>query len=349
MFKNYLNSSLERVFSNKNDLGFWDDKSDTIIESLFHDEQWNWEFRPSNNNRYSLFCLSMILLSKELYQINTNQYDDKIKKFLFKIKSIEGTLTASDLTYGGLLALILGERIYRIQLITEKTHTLLNENLIRLRKSKDNHDFLLLMATFFYYQQFPSDELVANILKVQERLINALNRNCYFDTGDIRASYHQRVMYSLWGLIFTSHFNNSASVKGFSKRIINYFVNHRKLWDNSFIWHRPMYSIKYYGIKVPVYNKKSSNYLFECHQTFFVNSINFYQYIFNDSGAFIKEKEEAMGWIFGGNRNTTNLVELTGLSLPSRIMTTDGLYFVEGEKYKGSYEIGSYILALSSF
>jgi len=349
MFKDYLELSLARLFSDIQLNGFWDDKSDRIIESLFHDNQWNWEYRPTDNSRYAVFCLGMLLLSKEMYQLDTIQYDDKIKKFLLKIKSNEETFSSSDLTYGALLSLILGEKIYNLNLITLKTKALINENLIRLSKSRDNNDFLLLMASFYYNQLYPSKELILKILIIQKRLLDSLNQKCYFETGDIRASYHQRIMYALWGLIFTSSFGNATTVKVFSKRIINYFSGNRKLKDNAFIWHKPLYFVKYYGLKIPVYNKRSSEFLFECHQTFYVNSINFYQYFFKDAGAFIKEKQNAMEWIFGGNRNSAKLVEQTGIDLPCRIMATDGSYFIEGEMYKGSYEVGSYILALSSF
>lgn len=349
MFKDYLESALTRLFSDINSNGFWDDKSDRIIESLFHDDKWNWEYRPSDNNRYGVFCLGMLLLSKEMYQLNTFKYDDKIKRYLLKIKLNEEIFSSSDLTYGALLSLILGEKIYNLNFITEKTKALFNENLIQLSKSRDNNDFLLLIASYYYYQLYPSVELVSNILKIQKRLLDSLNQKCYFETGDIRASYHQRIMYALWGLIFTSSFGNSTTVKVFSKRIISYFSNNRKLKDNAFIWHSPLYYVKYHGLKIPVYNKRSSEFLFECHQTFYVNSINFYQYFFKDDGAFLKEKQNAMEWIFGENRNSNNIVKLTGLNLPCRIMTWGGSYFVEGEKYKGSYEVGSYILALSSF
>ncbi len=349
MYSGYLISSLERLFSDIESPGFWDDKNDKIIESLYHDEFWNWKFIPGNNNRYPLFCMGMLLLSREIYGLETLLYDEKIKRFLLKIKSCEETYSSSELTYGALLSLILGEKIYNLKLVTQKTKDLFNESILRLNKSTDNQDYILLIAAYYYHRLYPSDDLVISILKIQKRLLDSLNQKCYFETGDIRASYHQRIMYTLWGLIFTSPFGNSTKVKVFSKRIMSYFYNHRRLKDNAFIWHHPFYLVKYFGIKIPVYNKNPSTFLFECHQTFYVNAINFYQYIYQDKGAFIKEKQQAMDWLFGKNRRATNLVELTGLSLPCRIMTTDGRYFVEGENYKGSYEIGSYILALSSF
>jgi hypothetical protein len=290
----------------------------------------------------------MLLISKEMYHLNTIQYDEKIKRFLLYIKSKEKTFSPSDLTYGALLSLVLGEKIYKLKLITQVTKTLINENLIHLRRSRDNNDYLLLITVYYYHQLYPLEGLITNILKVQERLIDSLNQKCYFETGDIRASYHQRIMYTLWGLIFTAPFGNTIDVKVYSKRILTYFFNNRAFKDHAFMWHSPLYYVKYYGLKIPVYNRKSSEFLFECHQTFYVNSINLYQYFFKDEGAFIKEKQYAMDWIFGENRNGIDLVKQTGIELPCRIMTKKGSFFVEGEKYKGSYEVGSYILALSS-
>lgn len=63
---------------------------------------------------------------------------------------------------------------------------------------------------------------------------------------------------------------------------------------------------------------------------------------------FKKKRKRAMEWIFGANRITKDLTALTGIDLPTRIMDISGKLFIENQMFKGSYEVGSYILALSS-
>jgi len=344
-----LENALDRLFLDKNALGYWDDSENRIIESLYHDTNWNWKYKPSKSYRYSLFCMSMLLLSKEIYSLNTYKYDEKIKKFLLKIKSVENTFSKSELTYGGLLCLVLGEKIYGLSLVNNNTKSLLIKNIEELLNTNDNQDYLLLIAAYYFDQNFPSVEIPVLIKRIQNRLLSSLNEKYFFDTGDIRAPYHQRVMYTVWGLIFSSSFGNYEKIENSTTQILNHFFIDRKFEDNAFLWCPRMYFIRYRGIKFPVINLNAHNLLFECHQTFYVNSIIFYRHIFQKIDSFYKEKQYAMEWIFGKNRNNENLVDLTGISLPQRLMNLKGNYFIRSENFKGSYEIGSYILALSSF
>jgi len=345
--QNYLDNALERLFLNKTELGYWDDSENRIIESLHHDEEWNWNYKSSKNYRYSLFCMGMLLLSKEIYGLNTDKYDDKIKKFLVTIKLNKRKFSNTDLTYGALLSLILGKKIYGLDLIDEETKSLFFKNLEGLLNTTDNQNFLLLIAAKYFQQIYASEKIVELINKVQKRIIKSLHKKFYFDTGDFRAAYHQRIMYTLWGLIFSSPFDNSEEIRNIANGIINFIYENRRLEDNSFIFHPPIYSINYHGIRIPVLSLRSSKYLYACHQTFFVNAINFYRYFYKEEKAFEKEKNHAMEWIWGKNRNNKNLIEVTGIHLPPRFMNLDGNHFLAKENFKGSYEIGSYILSLS--
>jgi hypothetical protein len=54
-----------------------------------------------------------------------------------------------------------------------------------------------------------------------------------------------------------------------------------------------------------------------------------------------------MDWIYSGNILRKDLVEISGIGVPMRMMTIDGDLNVRGQMFKGSYEIGSYIMALT--
>jgi hypothetical protein len=171
----------------------------------------------------------------------------------------------------------------------------------------------------------------------------------YFETGDLRANYHQRNMYTLWGLIASVYFypEKREEIKQKVKKTLNWVWDQRRdSKDDAFYWHSSFYLIKNkFGFKIPLFNMANSKFLFECHQTFFANTINFYQLEFN-SDEFQEQKLKAMNWIFGKNRINKNLVNITGIGVPVRIMLTNGNLFIKNQNFKGTYEIGSYILAL---
>ena len=52
--------------------------------------------------------------------------------------------------------------------------------------------------------------------------------------------------------------------------------------------------------------------------------------------------------VFGKNRIHKDLTTISGLELPIRIMNLNGDLFIKGERFKGSYEVGSYIMALAA-
>ena len=54
-----------------------------------------------------------------------------------------------------------------------------------------------------------------------------------------------------------------------------------------------------------------------------------------------------MSWI-DGDSGRGDLVELSGIRVPMRFLTVDDRLDVDDQTYKGSYEIGSYVMALSN-
>jgi len=153
----------------------------------------------------------------------------------------------------------------------------------------------------------------------------------------------------LWGLTFASINTHNAKIKLAIEKSLEYIWNNRRdKKDNAFIWHPLFYIIKTKSrIYFPIISPKSVRYLFECHQTFFANAITFYQH-FYQTIKYSDYKQKVLEWIFGKNRIKKNLSEITGIGIAARIMDTSGNLFIQGQQFKGSYEIGSYILALSN-
>ena len=344
-----LNNALKIIFRESDSIGFWDNKNKIILEKLIHDKDWNWKVMKSNSHRYGLFAISMILLSKEIYNLDTKEYDKKIINFINWIYTNRDKLTFSELTYGGLLAIILGKKIYRLDKIElNAIDELLTNTYNNIIPFTDNQNSLILIASKYYLDQKKSEAQLNNLKKLTNVILRSVNKRLFFETGDIRAIYHQRIMYCLWGLLFASNYHNSKEIKTIVEDVLNYvWENRRDEKYDAFLWHPAFYLVKTrYKIIVPIYNPKPSKYLYECHQTFFANAINFYQK-FNGTNLFQLEKEKALDWIFGENILNSDLTSLSKIGIPNRIMSLEGNVFIKGQQFKGSYEIGSYILSLS--
>ena len=348
----HLKNSMERIFTDCNQLGFWNEKKSRIIESLYHDENWIWEYRYDDiyKYRYGLFTLSMILLAKDVFDLDTKMYDEKIIRNLKWIKGAQSDFSISDYTYGGLLCLILGYKHYNL-FKNDKTSLInkVNNILSSVINDCDNQHYLILISTKYHIDLFNDDNSLTLLKQLTDKILDIQSSNGFFLSGDLRAYHHQRTMYTLWGLIFSSwHHRKDDIEKAILKTLTWIWNNRRDKIDDGFIWHPPFYWVNSkYGFKVPILLSKSSKYLFECHQTFFANAISLYNIRYKKN-KFINEKNNALAWIFGQNRINKNLVENTSINIPSRIMHIDGSLQIKNEQFKGSYEIGSFILSMSA-
>lgn len=344
-YKHYLYQALGVVFNNKEDLGFWDSQRGRIIGRLVHDAEWQWKSYDDGRDRYGVFTITAILLAKFFYNLDTTAYDDKIRTYLEYIRVHAHVFTKSEITYGAFNALILGPLLYK-EFKCEKEATRMKDFIINhLGRSKDNQDFLYFIGLSLLAEH--DKEARVFLEKEAKRLLESLTPDGYFKTGDIRYPYHQRIMYGAWGLAFVSRVFLRQEIRIAIDTILSKTWNCRRDFDNAFIWHPPIYWFKKWGISMPVIAPYSASYLFECHQTFFVNAVNLFQQAFKTE-EFQCEKEEAMAWIYGNNRINRNLVEITGIGVPIRLMSKDGELSFMGENFKGSYELGSYIFALAS-
>jgi hypothetical protein len=344
-----LTNALEIIFQDSTKIGFWDSKNSYIAEKIINDMNWQWRRSKSNSHRYGLFTLSMILLSKDIFNLDTTKYDGKILDFInWTYKNLK-KFSIDELTYGGLLSVILGKKLYNLEnfdfnFFEDSLTTTYN----KLFPLNDNQHSLILIPIKYLLDLKQTEKQLHQLKNLTSLLISSKKKSLFFETGDIKANYHQRIMYVLWGLIFASNYCYRNEIKKIFEDTINYVWEKRKDRDNAFLWHPSFYIIKNkYKIKIPVFNPKSTKYLFECHQTFFANSINFYQKFFS-SNLYQQEKVKALEWIWGSNRIKKNLNEITGIGIPARIMNTSGELLIKRQQFIGSYEIGSLILALAA-
>jgi hypothetical protein len=345
---NYLYDAVEKLFQPTTTNGYWDEENKRIGESLFYDRKFNWEYRTENKKRYGLFAISLLLLAEELNSLDLTPHKNKIVDYNKKIISELDTLSYSELTYGALLSVILAYKRNYISIDESKYEDILIKTLENVPKLYDNQLYLVLIAAKYFLTIKKSPKVQELINELLTLLLNSYTKNAFFNTGDPRGIYHQRRMYILWSMIFCSTLFYTDEIDRIVQHSLKYSLQKcRDGKDSAFLWHPPMYFSKYKSsFQFPIYNYNSSKYLFECHQTFFCNAALLHQK-FIGTHDFNQDIKESINWIFGENRINKNLVEITKIHIPQRIMTTDGNLFVKGEKFKGSYELGSYILALS--
>lgn len=349
--KVYLSKAVDRIFLNTDELGFWDEKNSRIHSKLFFSKNWNWMVKQEMSDRYGVFTIMMVLLAKFQQELDTLQYDTKIISYLKYIKTHISNYEKSTVTYGAFNALVLGQILYEDQGVNfnkEIVHTyqFIKNNISTIT---DNEDSLVLIGLSIYTQYLNNDkDILLYVDTLVQSLLKSQNTNGFFLSGDIRAVYHQRTMYTLWGLAFASSITHKEEIKPAIEKSISFIWNYRRDGkDNAFLWHPAIYKIKsHHSITFPVISIKSVNYLFECHQTFFANAISFYQY-FYQTAKFSDYRQKALDWIFGENRINQNLVSITKLNIPTRIMSRNGEVYIKNQNFKGSYEVGSYVFALA--
>ena len=348
MYNEQLKIALDRLFTSKEHNGFWDAKEGKIIESLYHDKTWNWRYVHSDSNRYGLFCIASILMAKKYNNLDLADYKDNFRVYLKYIQNHLNTLSKNDLTYGGLLSLILGIELGYIDMDINRLEPLLLSSCEYALNNYDNQNTLILIPLTLYLLHHKSSTLTESFESLLYKNINSVDKDSKFQTGDIKYCYHQRLMYTLWGLIFSAQHSNTEVIHTIAQNTLRFVWENGRQEDNGFLWHPDFYFVsnRFRYFPIPILNKKTSSYLFECHQTFFAIAVDLYNNVFNEK-FMVKERDLALDWIFGANRMNLDLTKITRLGIPNRIMTSDKKLFVNGNNFKGSYEIGSYILALS--
>ena len=341
--------AINKLFRDTSKIGFWDSENNRIHSKLEHDGNWNWVVSSDSTDRYGVFAISLILAAKLLYDIDLKNYQRKILSYIKYINVNVFNWPKSTITYGAFNALVFSRILYNDKSLDNSINYCIDYIMQKIKVIIDNHDSLFLMGLSSYLKHIESRD---DVFHYQNHVVNDLlscqTENGYFMTGDIRAFHHQRTMYTLWGLCFASQqYNNEIIKKSIEKSLKYVWGFRRDVKDNAFLWHPKFYYVKKRsGIIIPVFIPKSSKYLYECHQTFFANAIKMYKYFFK-SNKYDNEKNASLNWIFGENRMGVDLRKVTGIDLPARIMTIDGNFIVPKNKFKGSYEVGSYVFALA--
>jgi len=363
-FAPHLETALACLFRPTTADGFWDAEEGKIVRALRYrlvDGEPEWTPDDSNEWRYAPFALAGVLRWRTS-AIGDGRYDERIRRALgYFADRLDESQTREAMPSYGLGPLIaafaMAARVFNGP--DEPEFLPLARELYEYTRARFEFDHaedsLVLYGWSYLYETAPAEDLLADIQNAMWTVNERLTPEglLAFDNGTTRR--HQNQMYALWGLCRAVTVTGATGYLDTVERVLEYTVDNRMRDDGGVIWEDVSPGTRLAG----TFDKFVSGrppyweYFYECHQTFLTNAVAHYYEAGgeNDYDAVVRT---AMAWIYGANERGVDLVDRAGNGVPMRHLTADGRidepYFVDGvrdQRYKGAYEVGSYIMALT--
>jgi len=353
----YLKQALDLIFKLTKDNGFWDEQENKIIRALNYEvtkeDQIVWSPDNSIEWRYAPFALMGVMQWRDS-NISNNIYDQKIKSELnYFVEKIQNEQVPSQMPSYGIGPLILSfslaYKMFHNELYKDVAQNLYDYS-IKKNDFNNSEDSLLLYGWCFLYEIKKDDNLRNDINRVLEDVIKKQNKKGLFIFENPTTRKHQNQMYTLLGVGKAIKVLNRREYLVNIERTLNYTIKHRMLKNGAFIW-EDLPLLKRLKSKLICKIKNVTPYwelLFECHQTFFGNAV-FQYYKAGGKKDYNKHIRLAIDWIFGNNILHKNLVEISSIGIPMRMISIKGNLDIEEQKFKGAYEVGSWITALTNW
>lgn len=354
LYASYLDQALNTLFRSIKYNGFWDDGKNKLIRALncrLVDGKLTWSPDTSVKWRYTSFALMGVMLWRDS-NYSHSAYDKKIRTQLHYFIEMIKSEHILDLipSYGTgplILSFSLAYKIFHKKCYEEVAWNLYNRSITN--DFNHSEDSLLLYGWCYLYQIKQDLNLRNKINMVLENIIKKQNNKKLFIFQNKATKKHQNQMYILWGVGKAIEVLNRKEFLVNMEKVLDYTIERRMLDNGAFIWIDPPFLKKMiFKIIYAVRNVTPSwHLLFECHQTFFVNAV-FQYYRAGGSKDYNTYIFKAIDWIFGNNILGEDLVEKCGIGVPIRMMDINGNTSDRRERFKGAYEIGSYIMALQN-
>ncbi len=353
-YQNYLDSALACLFRSVHENGFWDEKNEKILRALEYDivdsGENEFEWTPDDRElwRYAPFAL-MGTMQWRISVLGADNYDEKIERALaYFTERIDDSLSEMP-SYG------IGPLVCAFSLAADVFGDSHEDVAFRLfEHSRERFDLThaedsLLAYGWSYLAERESGSVVRDALAdALFRMNEHLTSEGLFVFDNHTTRRHQNQMYACWGFARAIEITGQTGYLENVEHVLNYAIDHRMREDGAFIWEDVSLpqrirraTTKRLGFRPPHWD-----FLYECHQTFFVNAVSHY-YEAGGECDYDREVARAMSWIYGDSARG-DLTELSNLGVPMRFLTTDDRLDIEDQMYKGSYEIGSYLMALTN-
>jgi SAM-dependent methyltransferase len=347
-YERWLTDALAALFRDAPE-GFYDPEAGRVIRELRYEADddghvTEWRRGRESEGRYP----PMALLGAARWRTSPagdDRHDDRLERAL--VTAADRSRAASLPAYGAgplIGALALADRAFDRDLLGPARR--LYE---RSRDAAFEHseEALLLYGWTFLHDRDPDEQLRGDIADglhaVAERQAPPEGLFAFDNPTTLR---HQNQMYALWGACRAAAVTDRPGYLDALADALEYTVDQRLRPDGAVLWFEPDrrealgYRLRE-GLGSTPTEVPEWELLFACHQTFLVTAVAEYRRAGGDRN-YDGAVRRAMGWL-----EAAGLFERSGLGVPMRGMTTGGRFDTPGQRFKGSYEVGAALLALT--
>lgn len=353
-YERWLDDAVGALFRPADEAGFWDTTRGTFLRAQSYeatDGEFVWTPDRDEQWRYGPFAL-MGAMQWRVSAFGTARYDDRLRASLsFFADTVADTDTLEPIPSYGLgpllVAFSLAEDAFGGWVDTARELASYTRETVAF---DDSEDSLVLYGWSYLADRVDDPDLDSAIADamwaVADRQSPTTGLFAFDNSTTLR---HQNQQYTCWGLAKAIEYTGATGYLENVQRCLEYTVDERMLDDGAFIWEDvgPLRKHGTEAVYETLYDRDVPYWhlLFACHQTFFVNAVAHYRAAGGDR-PFDTEVRTAMAWLTGDNPRGVDLVAASGLGVPLRFLTLDGRIDVPGQQFKGSYEIGSHVMAL---
>lgn len=372
-----LAQALSSVFRPIDEDGFWDPDRGTFTRGLEYrlvGEDIHWYPDRAQHWRYGPFGL-MGTMHWRYSDPGTPEYDAQLRQALDHAATRISEGSIDQLPSYGLGALLasfaMASEVFDGNEAYSQVARDLYEQVSPLAPHSHSEDVLLTFGAGFHLENTEDQHIAEDVESAVADISSSVTDGRLSIAGDSRPGWsrhgntltalydriyggsrplrHQNQMYGIWALCRGCASTGLSAPLGQAEAVLDYTVSHRMQSDGGILWEDvPLRgratgeALARLGIRPPHWK-----FLYSCHQTFFVNAVLEY-YRAGGTRSYDRAVAMAMDWIFGSNVRGEDLVELSGIGVPMRQMTTDGSITISDQMYVGTYEVGSYIMALTN-
>lgn len=355
-YDDYLDEGLESLFRPATENGFWDPDEGKFVRGLEYDlvgegvrpGDFAWSRDDGVLWRYAPFAL-MGALQWRTSAIGDERYDEQLRRVLAYFEGKIGVALDEMPSYGiGPLtcAFALADDVFdgdRLAVARD-----LFEHARERFDFSHAEDGLLAYGWSFLAERDDDPTVHEALSDAVWELNDRLTGHGVFVFENHTTRRHQNQMYACWGLARAADVAGQTGYVENVGRVLERTVKKRMRPDGAFIWEdvpaaqrARRAATKRLGFRPPHWD-----FLYSCHQTFFVNAVAEYAAAGGERD-FDSAVARAMAWVYGESARG-DLVETSGIGVPLRFLTTDGRLDIPDQNYKGSYEVGSYVMALTN-
>ena len=322
--------------------GFWSPEQKTYARLLIGvkgDEGWE---KP--DHRYTLFGLAGALRAHRKTCAGNLEHLKQASEWTYD--AVQTGIPQDSFYYGGLWALAEAALVFK----DEKYGALAVQTIRNTRNAFVVSPDLNYCVGMFGISQLlktrTCDTYLFKVLKEKcDQITYSINDAGIPATGDYRAGYHQRLMYTCWGLLGSAWILHNEKAIMAAEKILDFVTDKRIDKDGGIRWHsvveqnvlpRGLPGIYPYGY----------NLYYECHQCFYLIAVHLFHKLTNTKNYFETSKK-VHDWIFGKNRWQMDLTGLGIMGLPIRCISSKGRYSLPLNRFKGCYEVGSFLWAMT--